>query len=117
MPLSTSLSEENPSASRNARTSARLTKPRKRCETSRPIEVNVKTAHRARDRSSPARPARHTRTVSTVRSTEPWAALLETGRADERLVHEDRYQARRERTVPLPDELRSPVRHALEQAG
>jgi DEAD/DEAH box helicase domain-containing protein len=52
-----------------------------------------------------------------VRETEPWAALLETGRSDERLVHEDSYGARSARLVSLPDELNATVRSALHRAG
>ncbi len=50
-------------------------------------------------------------------STAPWEALLETGRADERLVHEDEYSSRPPRLVALPEELSPRVRAALEQAG
>jgi DEAD/DEAH box helicase domain-containing protein len=55
--------------------------------------------------------------MSIVRETEPWEALLETGRADERLVHDDFYGARSARLVSLPDDLGWSVRSALEQAG
>ncbi len=50
-------------------------------------------------------------------STEPWEALLEAGRADDRLVHEDHYPARPPRLVPVPPELSPPTRAALERAG
>ncbi len=55
--------------------------------------------------------------MSTVRETEPWAALLETGRSDERLVHDDVYPGRRPRLVPIPDELNWRAAGALERAG
>jgi DEAD/DEAH box helicase domain-containing protein len=55
--------------------------------------------------------------VATTSRTEPWSALLETGRADERLVHEDLYDARAPRLVPVPDELSPAVASALQQAG
>ena len=43
---------------------------------------------------------RHTETsVSTVPETEPWTALLEAGRSDERLVHDDVYESRAPRLV------------------
>jgi DEAD/DEAH box helicase domain-containing protein len=54
----------------------------------------------------------------SVRSqTEPWEALLETGRADDRLVHDDLYEARSARLVAVPGELGPTVRRALDQAG
>jgi DEAD/DEAH box helicase domain-containing protein len=55
--------------------------------------------------------------VSAVEATEPWASLLETGRADERLVHDDAYGARSARFVSLPGQLSGPVRSALQRAG
>jgi DEAD/DEAH box helicase domain-containing protein len=55
--------------------------------------------------------------VSITRETEPWADLLETGRSDERLVHEDIYEARSARPVSVPEELSPTVRAALESAG
>ena len=55
--------------------------------------------------------------MSTVHETEPWQELLSTGRADERLVHEDLYRARRARLTPLPHTLSSPVREALRHRG
>jgi DEAD/DEAH box helicase domain-containing protein len=55
--------------------------------------------------------------VSAVRETEPWSALLETGREDERLVHEDLYEARSARLVSLPGELSSLTRSALQKVG
>jgi DEAD/DEAH box helicase domain-containing protein len=50
-------------------------------------------------------------------NTEPWESLLETGREDERLVHEDLYEARSPRLVPVPEELGPTVRKALDDAG
>ena len=55
--------------------------------------------------------------MAAIRATEPWAALLETGRADERLVHDDLYEARSARLVPVPAELGPGVRRALHEAG
>ncbi|MBV8430388.1 MAG: DEAD/DEAH box helicase, partial [Solirubrobacterales bacterium] len=55
--------------------------------------------------------------MATASQTEPWGVLLETGRSDERLVHDDLYEARRARLVPIPDELSPRVAGALEQAG
>jgi DEAD/DEAH box helicase domain-containing protein len=54
--------------------------------------------------------------VATVRDTEPWESLLETGRADERLVHDHAYPSRSARSEPLPDELNAAVRQALQNA-
>ena len=53
----------------------------------------------------------HTGTVATTRETEPWAGLLETGRNDERLVHDDSMR-RASAPVSVPAELnpRSAVR-------
>jgi DEAD/DEAH box helicase domain-containing protein len=55
--------------------------------------------------------------MSVVRDTEPWASLLETGRADQRLVHDDLYAPRAGRPAPVPDELSPAVRQALENVG
>ncbi len=55
--------------------------------------------------------------MAVIRESEPWAALLELGRADERLVHDGFYDPRRARLAGLPEELNPGVRHALEQAG
>jgi DEAD/DEAH box helicase domain-containing protein len=55
--------------------------------------------------------------VAAVRETEPWEALLESGREDERLVHDDRYASRPSRTVAIPDTLNWKVAQALERAG
>jgi DEAD/DEAH box helicase domain-containing protein len=55
--------------------------------------------------------------VSALRETEPWEALLTTGRSDERLVHDDVYEGRPGRLVSIPDQLSWPVTQALDQAG
>jgi DEAD/DEAH box helicase domain-containing protein len=55
--------------------------------------------------------------MSIVPETEPWAALLEAGRSDKRLVHDDFYAARSARLVAVPDELNATVTRALEQVG
>jgi DEAD/DEAH box helicase domain-containing protein len=55
--------------------------------------------------------------VSTLREIEPWEALLQAGREDERLVHDDVESARAGRSVPIPEELSWPVRQALGTAG
>jgi DEAD/DEAH box helicase domain-containing protein len=55
--------------------------------------------------------------MSTVPETEPWEALLETGRCDERLVHDDRYQGRSPRLVSIPSALNWNVAGALQEAG
>jgi DEAD/DEAH box helicase domain-containing protein len=55
--------------------------------------------------------------VTTVHEIEPWAPLLQTGRSDERLVHDDVYPGRRPRLVPVPHELNWRVATALEHAG
>jgi DEAD/DEAH box helicase domain-containing protein len=55
--------------------------------------------------------------MSATHDIEPWDALLETGRADERLVHDDRYESRAARLVSIPEELNWNVSQALEQAG
>jgi DEAD/DEAH box helicase domain-containing protein len=55
--------------------------------------------------------------VSAPPETERWQSLLETGRADERLVHEDVYGARSARPAASPVQLSRPVRDALERNG
>ena len=57
------------------------------------------------------------RQVSLIRETEPWAPLLETGRGDERLVHDDLYEARTARLVSVPGELNAAVRSSLDRVG
>jgi DEAD/DEAH box helicase domain-containing protein len=49
--------------------------------------------------------------------THPWESILEAGRADERLVHEDRYESRSARHVDIPGELAPAVVEALNKAG
>ena len=56
-------------------------------------------------------------TKQTTTKAEPWDALLESGRADERLVHEDFYKSRAARGTPLPDDLDPQVRAALTDRG
>jgi DEAD/DEAH box helicase domain-containing protein len=55
--------------------------------------------------------------MSAVPETEPWEALLEAGRSDERLVHDDRYKGRSPRLVSIPPELNWNVAGALQEAG
>ena len=55
--------------------------------------------------------------MSTIPETEPWAALLEEGRADERLVHDDLYPARSPRLGAVPHGLNTTVTDALAQVG
>jgi DEAD/DEAH box helicase domain-containing protein len=55
--------------------------------------------------------------MSTTRTTEPWDSLLETGRTDERLVHDDRYDSRPPRLVDIPAELNWTVTQGLDHAG
>jgi DEAD/DEAH box helicase domain-containing protein len=55
--------------------------------------------------------------MSVQPKTEPWEALLETGRSDERLVHDDLYEARSPTLVSIPPELGPTVRKALDEAG
>jgi DEAD/DEAH box helicase domain-containing protein len=55
--------------------------------------------------------------VATTRDTEPWAGLLQTGRGDERLVHDDLYEARSARLARVPAELGTSVCSALHEAG
>ncbi len=55
--------------------------------------------------------------MSIVKESEPWTALLETGRADERLVHDAFFKARSARLVSVPGELNFAVTSALARAG
>jgi DEAD/DEAH box helicase domain-containing protein len=55
--------------------------------------------------------------VAIAGETEPWTALLEQGRDDQRLVHDDSYEARRPRLTSIPDELNPTVKQALAAAG
>jgi DEAD/DEAH box helicase domain-containing protein len=55
--------------------------------------------------------------MSVAGTTEPWEALLQTGREDERLVHEARSPARSPLPVSVPEELGPTVRDALDKTG
>jgi DEAD/DEAH box helicase domain-containing protein len=55
--------------------------------------------------------------VAAIRETEPWEALLRSGREDERLVHDDLYPSQKALTVDIPDELDWRVAGALHEAG
>jgi DEAD/DEAH box helicase domain-containing protein len=55
--------------------------------------------------------------VAVVREIEPWDALLEAGRTDERLVMQAAQHARAPRPVALPEELHPDVVAALRSAG
>ncbi len=55
--------------------------------------------------------------VAIAHDTEPWAALLEQGRTDQRLVHDDFYDARPARPVLVPSELGPAARSALANVG
>ena len=55
--------------------------------------------------------------VAVAHETEPWAALLEQGRTDQRLVHDDFYDARSPRLTLVPGELSPAVMDALAKAG
>jgi DEAD/DEAH box helicase domain-containing protein len=55
--------------------------------------------------------------VAVVRDIEPWDALLDAGRADERLVHQAREGAREAEAVALPDDLHPDLLAALRRLG
>ncbi len=55
--------------------------------------------------------------MTATRAKEPWSALLETGRADERLIHETVYPPQRARFVPVPEGLTTEVAQGLRRAG
>ncbi len=55
--------------------------------------------------------------VAIQHETEPWEALLEQGRKDERLVHEDAYEPRPARFTLVPPELNPAVKRALAGVG
>jgi DEAD/DEAH box helicase domain-containing protein len=57
------------------------------------------------------------REVAIANETEPWTALLEQGRDDERLVHDDVYEPRPPSLSPVPAELNPTVRGALTHLG
>src|ERR1700730_2067356 len=52
--------------------------------------------------------------MALIRELEPWEQLLESGREDERLVHDDLYGARSARLVSVPGELNVAVKSALQ---
>src|SRR5690242_18496055 len=55
--------------------------------------------------------------MAIVRDIEPWDALLESGRTDERLVRQAMQHDRFPRLAALPDELHPDVAKALNHAG
>ncbi|MEA2124579.1 MAG: box helicase protein, partial [Solirubrobacteraceae bacterium] len=55
--------------------------------------------------------------MAVTRTTEPWSALLEAGRADARLVREAYEGARAPRFAPAPPDLHPALRHGLTAAG
>ncbi len=55
--------------------------------------------------------------VAATRETEPWGAVLDTGRADERLIHETFYEPHSARLVSVPEGLSSDTKQALKRAG
>ncbi|MGO9885431.1 MAG: DEAD/DEAH box helicase [Solirubrobacteraceae bacterium] len=55
--------------------------------------------------------------MAAIRETEPWEELLQSGREDERLVHDDLYGSRPARTTAIPDQLNWRVIEALGEAG
>jgi DEAD/DEAH box helicase domain-containing protein len=55
--------------------------------------------------------------VAVTRRTEPWSALLDAGRSDERLVREAFEGARAPRFADVPDDLRPALRQGLSTAG
>ena len=55
--------------------------------------------------------------MAVTRRTEPWSALLDAGRQDERLVREAFEGAREPDLVPLPDDLHPDLLAALRRTG
>jgi DEAD/DEAH box helicase domain-containing protein len=55
--------------------------------------------------------------MAVQRRTEPWSALLDAGRADERLVREAFEGAREPQFAPIPPDLHPAVREGLQRAG
>src|SRR6201995_5266932 len=55
--------------------------------------------------------------MAIVRDIEPWDALLEAGRADERLVRQAMQHDRSPQFAPLPSELHPDVAAALARQG
>src|SRR3954467_13043143 len=55
--------------------------------------------------------------MAKTRSHTPWSAILDEGRADERLVRTARYGARPPKSEPLPEYLSPALLEALERTG
>ncbi|MDX6676141.1 MAG: box helicase protein, partial [Solirubrobacteraceae bacterium] len=55
--------------------------------------------------------------LSIAPDTQPWSALLDAGRSDERLVHEAFEGAREAVSAPLPDTLHPALLAALRANG
>src|SRR3954454_3671968 len=55
--------------------------------------------------------------MAKTRTQTPWSAILDEGRADERLVRTARYGARPPRPEPLPDYLSPALLESLERTG
>jgi DEAD/DEAH box helicase domain-containing protein len=55
--------------------------------------------------------------VAVTRRTEPWSALLDAGRSDDRLVREAYEGARAARFADVPADLHPALRHGLQTAG
>src|SRR5438552_8307777 len=55
--------------------------------------------------------------MAKTRSHAPWSALLEEGRADERLVRTARYGAKPGQATPVPDDLHPALLEALARTG
>src|SRR5436190_3235634 len=55
--------------------------------------------------------------MAKTRSHTPWSAILDEGRADERLVRTARYGARAPKPEPVPDYLSPALLEALERTG
>ena len=55
--------------------------------------------------------------MATTRTIEPWSALLDEGRADERLVRQAFDGARAPTVAPLPDDLHPSLAAGLRAAG
>ncbi len=57
------------------------------------------------------------RTGAGHTGAEPWESLLQAGREDSRLVHDQRTLSQQAHTAPIPDELDPRVHDALARAG
>jgi DEAD/DEAH box helicase domain-containing protein len=55
--------------------------------------------------------------MATADRTEPWESLLELGRTEDRLVHDDRARGADGRAAPIPPDLHPQVAQALQTAG